>query len=111
MFVTTEQIQVGTTNFIEQEIAKKAVGKDKFFIYFAMPIIKKKVVEYVNAFSTNEMTKFIFDENNNVNLDEVYSMAKDAIKKSGSFVLYNIIFNETDVDKLYTYIKNTSSNY
>ena len=105
MYANTEQIQLGITNFIENEIAKKAVGANKFLIYMAMPIVNKKVTQYVNDFASNPLTKELFDENNNVNLDKVYNMAKSAIQKSGQFVYYGIVFNETDIDKLYTYIR------
>lgn len=107
MFVNTEQIQVGVTNFIENEIAKKAVGANKFLIYFAMPIVNKKISSAVNSFSKNELTKDLFDENNNVDLDTIYNMGKKAVQKSGQFVYYGIMFNENDIDKLYTYIKST----
>ena len=107
MFVNTEQIQIGVANYIEQEIAKKAVGANKFFIYFALPIVHKKIINYIDTFSTNSLTKDMFDENKNVDIDTVYRMAKDAIKKSGQFVLYGIIFNENDIDKIYSYIMQT----
>ena len=45
MYVNTQQIQIGVTNFIENEIAKKAVGANKFMVYFAMPIINKKIIQ------------------------------------------------------------------
>lgn len=105
MFVNTEQIQIGVTNFIENEIGKKAVGFNKFATYFALPIINKKITQYLNTFSTNELTKEMFDENKNLDLDAVYNMAKSAVQKSGQFVFFGIMFNETDIDKLYTYIK------
>jgi hypothetical protein len=105
MFVNTEQIQMGVTNFIENEIGKKAVGFNKFATYFALPIINKKITQYLNNFSTNELTKEMFDENKNLDLDAVYNMAKSAVQKSGQFVFYGIMFNENDIDKLYTYIK------
>ena len=108
MFVNTEQVQVGVSNFIENEIAKKATGVNKFIVYFAIPIVNKKIVDYINSFSKNKFTKDMFDENNNIDLDLVYNMSKDAVKKSGQFVLCGIIFNETDIDKIYTYIKNTT---
>ena len=108
MFVNTEQVQVGVANFIENEIAKKAVGANKFFIYFALPIVNKKIVQYVDTFATNPITKDMFDENKNIDIDTVYSMAKNAVQKSGQFVVYGIVFNETDIDKLYTYIKQTT---
>jgi hypothetical protein len=105
MFVNMEQIQMGVTNFIENEIAKKAVGFNKFATYFALPIINKKITKYLNDFSTNPLTKEMFDENKNLDLNAVYNMAKSAVQKSGQFVFYGIMFNENDIDKLYTYIK------
>ena len=41
-----------------------------------------------------------------IDLDVLYSAAKQGIQKSGKFEYKGIIFDETDVDKLYQYIKN-----
>lgn len=105
--VNIEQIQMGLNKYIEEEIAKKATGFNKFAVYFALPSINKKIPQLITNFKDNEMAKDFFDENGNINLDEIYNNAKIAISKSGQFSLYGIIFNETDVDKLYNYIKNT----
>ena len=51
------------------------------------------------------MMRDLFDENKNLKIDEIYNMAKQAIKKSGQFTYFGIIFNETDNDKRYNYIK------
>lgn len=102
---TIEQIQRGLSNYIEAEIAPKAVGVRKFGVYFVLPYIKNKVVEYVNEFKG--MLPDIIDENNNINLDVLYSSSKNAIQKSGQFEFVGLIFNETDIDKLYTHIKQT----
>ena len=106
MTANIEQIQNGVINFIEKEIASKAVGLKKFGVYFFMPIIKTKVAGYL--LNAKELMPELFDENNNVNVDKVYNMAKEAIKKSGQFEYLGIIFNETDVDKLYSYIRQTA---
>jgi hypothetical protein len=105
MYVNTEQIKIGINNFIDNELGKKSSGFQKFAVYFAMPIVDKKITQYLNTFSTNELTKEMFDENKNLDLDAVYNMAKSAVQKSGQFVFYGIMFNENDIDKLYTYIK------
>ena len=47
----------------------------------------------------------LVDSKNNVDLDALYNHGKSAIQKSGQFEFMGIIFNETDVDKLYDYIK------
>ena len=105
MFVNTNQLQLAINNFIDLEMGKKAVGFNKFASYLIIPFAEKKVAKLMQTFSKNELTKDMFDENGNVNIDEVYSMAKTAIKKSGQFEAYGMIFSETDFDKLYSYIK------
>lgn len=105
MFVSVEQLKLGTLNFVEQEIAVKAVGFQKFATYFAMPIIGKKVEEFAKAFFENPATKDFFDGNGNINLDEVYNHAKASVQKSGQFVVYGVLIGETDIDKLYNYIR------
>ena len=103
MVVNLEQVQNGVTNFIEKEIASKATGFKKFGVYFFIPTIRKTTADYLNKI--REFMPDMFDENGNVELDKPYNLAKDAIKKSGQFEFMGIIFNETDIDRLYSYIK------
>ena len=103
MMVNLEQVENGLVNFVDREIGAKATGLKKFGIYFIMPTIKKTATNYLLKFK--EFVPDLFDENNNIDLDKFYNMAKEAIKKSGQFEYMGIIFNETDIDKLYSYIK------
>jgi hypothetical protein len=105
MFVNKDQIQNGIIKYIDAEIGGKATGGAKFITYFAMPIVIKKANQLIDNFSTNELTKELFDANKNLNIDEVYGMAKNAVQKSGQFTYLGMIFNETDIDKLYSYIR------
>lgn len=104
MFVTTERIQIGITNFIEQEIASKAVGFQKFATYFVLPKVNKTVEHYMFQLKDNPIMKDSFNENGDINVDEVYNMAKQAVRKSGQFSLYGVLLDESDIDKLYAYI-------
>lgn len=108
MLVNVQQVQHGLLNYVENEIAKKATGLTKFGVYFIMPKLSTNAINLINSFKENPMFKDMFDNNGNIELDSVYNSAKEAIKKSGQFEMYGIIFNETDIDKLYNYIKNTS---
>lgn len=108
MTVTIQQIQTGVTQFIEQEIAQKAVGFKKFTVYFMLPQVVNKVPGLIESYRSNQLFADLFNETGNVDLDKLYNMAKVAIAKSGQIELAGIIFNETDVDKLYSYIRNTS---
>ena len=47
-----------------------------------------------------------FVDENTINVDLIYNSAKTAIRKTGQIEYSGILFNETDIDKLYTYIKN-----
>ena len=107
MVVNIEQVQRGVTAFVENEIAKKATGFRKFGIYFIIPMLNKYIAEYLEKF--RHTVPDMFDENGNVKLDEVYNNAKLAIQKSGQFELMGIIFNETDIDRLFAYIKQTGT--
>lgn len=108
MFVNTNQIQIGLSNFIDKEIGSKAVGMQKFTVYFLLPIINNKVVNYINAFKDNEFTKDFFNSNGDIDLDGLYGMSKQAIQKSGSFTIGGVILGESDIDRLYNYIRNTN---
>lgn len=108
MVVNTQQVQMGVAKYIELELAAKATGFSKFAIYFILPKVSNKVAQLINEYRDNPMTKDFFDTNGNINIDEIYNMAKSAISRSGQFTLYGIIFNESDIDKLYEYIKNTT---
>lgn len=108
MLVTAQQIQTGVINYVEQEIAQKAVGIKKFTVYFIMPQLNTRVAALINAAHDNEMLSEFFTDSGNINLDTLYQAAKIAIAKSGQIEYAGIIFNETDIDKLYTYIKNTT---
>jgi hypothetical protein len=109
MYVTIEQVKIGAMNFMDREIASKAVGAQKFFTYMAMPIIGKKIENYAVSFSQSPATADFFNENGSVNIDEIYNMAKTAVQKSGQFSVYGVILGETDIDKIYNYIKSTTA--
>lgn len=108
MIVNLEQVKVGVSNFIDREIGAKAVGKMKFAVYFFAPLIVQKATKYI--VDLKSFAPELFDENNNIDLDKLYGMAKEAIKKSGQFEMAGIFFNESDVDRLYSYIKHTDIN-
>lgn len=103
--VNIEEVKRGVVNFIDAELGRKATGFNKFSVYFMMPIIDKKIEAYVNQFRNNEMTKDFFDANGNIDIDMLYNYSKQAIQKSGQFIIFGIVINETDLDKLYKYIK------
>jgi hypothetical protein len=108
MFVNVNQIQIGIANFIENEIASKATGFQKFATYFILQRINGIIANYINAFKSNEFMKDLFNSNGDVDIDALYNMCKKAIQKSGQFEIAGVILGETDIDKIYSYIRNTT---
>ena len=108
MMVNIQQIERGIQRYVEMEIAQKAVGFSKFATYFIIPQIPKKVEELFSKHKDGILFKDFLDENANVDLDSIYNSAKSAVQRSGQFELFGIIFTETDIDKLYDYIKRTT---
>ena len=108
MFVTVEQVKNGVVAFIEREIASKATGLQKFMAYCAMPLAGRTVENYASTAKGNAITAVFFNDNGDVNIDELYNMAKSAVRKSGQFTMYGVILGETDIDKIYNYIKGVS---
>lgn len=104
MFVNTQKVQIGVTNYIEQEIASKAVGFQKFATYFVLPKVNKVIEQYMIQLKDNPIVKDMFNENGDVNIDELYNMAKQAVRKSGQFAVYGVLLDESDIDKIYAYI-------
>lgn len=107
MRLTIDQAKTALTMYIENEIANRATGLMKFGTYFFMgSILSKfdKVVEKLKANPIVAMTDII-DENNIINADELYTLAKDSMNKVGSITLFGIIFKPEDIDKLYEYMR------
>lgn len=106
--VNIQQIERGIQKYVEMEIAQKAVGAQKFMTYFMIPQIPKKIEELFSKYKDGMIMKEFLDENANVDIDKLYNSSKTAIQRSGQIEMFGIIFNETDVDKIYDYIKRTS---
>lgn len=107
MKITTEQLQTAISTYFEQEIAQKAVGFKKFMSYFIMASYEDKIPSIINELKSDKAVQMldIIDADGNIEVDKLYNCAKTAIHKSGQFVLFGIIFNESDIDKLYSIIE------
>lgn len=103
MTITIEQAQRAVMSFVENEIAKKATGVTRFGAYFVMGALQNKFPKVVsNILNTPIVAMMDFtDEHGHLKIDEIYQFARDAINKAGSIEMYGIIFNQSDIDKLY----------
>ena len=107
MKINIEQLQRAITEYFNQEILSKAAGWKKFSTALLFNMYKMKLVDIVNSLAENTLIKVtgVIDDNHFIDVDTLYTHAKDAIQKSGQFELMGIIFTETDIDKLYSIIR------
>lgn len=107
MKVNIEQLQRAATEYFNQEILSKASGWKKFTTDLAFNIYKARITTLLNQIADKPLIKYtgIIDENQFIDIDTLYTHAKNAIQRSGQFELIGIIFTETDVDKLYSIMR------
>lgn len=108
MLVSTDQIRIGVKKYIENELGQKATGLTKFMIYFMMPSMDKKVVDYVYKMQNNDMFDDMFDENKLIYLDKVYDRAVFAAEKAGNKIFiekFGLSLDRSDLEKIYSYIR------
>lgn len=102
MVASIEQVQRGVRTYVEREIASQATGFRKFAVCFFATQIDKYTSDYLTKMRS--LMPEMFDSFGGVHLEAFYNNAKNAIRQSGQFELMGVIFNESDVDKLYNYI-------
>lgn len=109
MAVTFEQINAGLIRYIDSELGAKATGLTKFMVYFAAPSIPRMVMTKLTEYRMNPMFADMFDEHGNVNIDEAYKRAKEAMSKSGKVLIpmINYFADERDLEILFNSIKNS----
>lgn len=107
MIISVDKAKNALIAYLENEIARKATGLQKFATYFVIGSISGKADKLLSGLQDNDVVKMlgVFDENGNIKLDEVYAAARQAMDKSQSVTIYGVTFNSEDVETLYRYMK------
>jgi hypothetical protein len=107
MKINITQLQHAIINYFNQEILTKIVGWKKFATDVVFNLYVAQLPDTIVRLSTNPLIKAtqLIDENQFIDVDTLYTHAKNAIQKSGQFELFGVIFNESDIDKLYSMMK------
>lgn len=103
MTITIDQAQRAILAYLENEVARKASGLTKFGAYFVMGTLQNKFPSILSNFLQNPLISAmeLVDGDGHIKIDEVYHAARSAMEKAGSISMYGVIFNQSDVDKLY----------
>lgn len=102
----------GIVKYIDLEILSKTDGWQKWAFGIMSGLVLNHSKEMLDKLKNNPFiaSTDIIDENDRVNIEELYSLAIKEAKKGSINVMIpmlgSINFDDTDVTKLYEYIKN-----
>ena len=107
MIVTAEKLHNAILTYCDEEIARKAVGANKFIAYFLISSLANHPERTVGAIINHPFIKMtsIVNEDGSIKADELYSAARSAMDKSVSVTLSGITFTSSDIDKIYTILQ------
>lgn len=106
MTVSVQQIQMGISRYIKEELARKKTGVAKFTINFMddllAPTLANKIISLQQVPIISDA---LFDENGNVHLSALADAARSALEKSGGKLqALGFVFDSSDIDTLIKYI-------
>lgn len=105
------QVMNGVIKYVDNEILDKIQGWQKWVVGAGIGVALNKTSEIFNELKKNVMIKTlgIIDDNDMIDIDTLYREIKKQARKSAvSFsvpMLGTMSLNESDVDKLYNFIK------
>lgn len=112
--VNFSQVQTGLSKYVDHEIIGKISGWQKWVIGTFVGIALSKSTEVFNQLKQNQFVKMmgIIDADDHIDLDLLYREVKKQAEESGAItfdvpMMGALTLNETDVDKLYEYIRNS----
>ncbi|MGL5767056.1 MAG: hypothetical protein ACRCX8_15585, partial [Sarcina sp.] len=96
MKVRFEAIKIGIANFIENEIASKAIGMQKFLYFGVSYLVVNNSENIMNTILSNSMLSElitqmdIIDSERNIDIEKLYQVSKYAISKSQNITIGNL---------------------
>lgn len=101
--ISTEQICRGAMKFVTRELVPQmSVWEGVALTAFAPAVIAAKVKKYT---ASNLLDGTGYVDGNNVDLDEAYKNFKNAAVGKWPMEIIGFKFTESDLDKLYNYIR------
>lgn len=107
--VKQQQIYAAVNKFIDQELAPMTSGMSsiqQLVFGFQLGVIKRKSQSLIQSYLNNPATKLMqLAEGDEVDIEILYQALLEAINKQGSVEVIGIKFTSSDVNKLYSMIK------
>lgn len=111
--VNLGQVQAGVSRYLDTEIVSKMTGWQKWTFGALGTIAVARTTELFKSIKANPAVAMlgVIDDNDGIDLDTLYKEFKKQAQAGPITVDIPVIgaltLNETDVDKIYTYIQNS----
>ena len=99
--ITAQNLGMALGLYVEQELVPKASGLQKVMLYMAMPVIGAQTPQMVEQYAQTLRLLGAMTDDGMIDLEALYPRLKDAVRKTGKVPIMGIIFDESDVDKVY----------
>lgn len=109
--VNLAQVQAGLNQYIAQEFLSKMTGWQKWVFGASAAMLNSNIANVFNQLKENGLVKMlgVIDQNDNIDLDKLYAAFKEQARQSSITFDLPVVgattLNESDVDKLYSFIK------
>jgi hypothetical protein len=106
--INLNQFKTALNLYLENEIASKASGVTKFLTYFVIGSMQSRFDDYLKTITENPLfalSDIYNKQTNEIDIEKLYTYAKNAMQKTGSLTMYGIIFKPEDIDILFDYMR------
>lgn len=101
--ITPQNFGVAFGQYLEQELAPQSHGLQKAALYVALPMVINKTPAMVEQYKDLLTLMDFMAADGTLDLDAMYTHIKEAVHKAGKIPIFGIVFDESDVDKIYAH--------
>ena len=101
MKVNLFNVKNGFIKWYDENIA--TMGWKTMLLAPVIPVIFDNYVD-----KNKEMLQYVFDADNNVDIDILYNKYMDILNRNGKLEITGLVFDKSDLTKLYESIKSTT---
>lgn len=100
--ISAENLGLAVGSYLETELVPKSNGIQKVGLYLAIPLMQCKAQDLYRQYAPVLEFMECLEEDGLLNLDSLHQQLKAAVGKTGKVSLLGIVFDEDDVEKVYT---------
>ena len=101
MRISTQDIPVIMTEYLDSQIAPRATGMQKFGAYALMYVVNSKMPEIAARYTPIMKMTGIMGDDGMIDLDYAHNMAADAIGHAGQVNVLGYLMDASDVESIY----------